>query len=73
MGGHVIPGCSVMTHRIPIKLQLPGKCRLIFNYVSYVCIAGLAVQVDEECIISTNTYHCTECLELHIEFDFYNI
>ena len=33
-GGHVIPRCSVMTHRIPIKLQLPGKSRLIFNSIS---------------------------------------
>ena len=33
-GGHVIPRCSVMTHRITIKLQLPGKSRLIFNSIS---------------------------------------
>jgi hypothetical protein len=33
-GGHVIPGCSVMTHRIPIKLQLPGKSRLIYSSIS---------------------------------------
>ena len=26
--------CSVMTHRIAIKLQLPGKSRLIFNSIS---------------------------------------
>ena len=31
MQSHVIPRCSVMTHRITIKLQLPGKFRLIFN------------------------------------------
>ena len=34
MGGHVIPGCSVMTHRIPIKLQVPGKSSLTFNPIS---------------------------------------
>ena len=33
-GGHVIPRCSVMTHRITIKLQLLGKSRLIFNSIS---------------------------------------
>ena len=33
-GGHVIPRCNDMTHRITIKLQLPGKSRLIFNSIS---------------------------------------
>ena len=33
MQSHVIPRCSAMTHRIPIKLQLPGKSGLIFNFV----------------------------------------
>ena len=33
-GGHVFLRCRAMTHRIPIKLQLPGKSRLIFNSIS---------------------------------------
>jgi hypothetical protein len=27
-----------MTHRIPIKLQLPGKSRLIFNFCSIIIL-----------------------------------
>ena len=39
LGGHVIPQCLV-TNRIPIKLQLPGKSRLIFEFYSVTALGG---------------------------------
>ena len=50
MQSHVIPGCSFMTHRIPIKLQLPGKSRLIYNFARTSCqnrIENLAKGLEE--------------------------
>ena len=43
LGGHVIPQCLVM-NRTPIKLQLPGKSRLIFEFYS---------------VTAKHTAHCT--------------
>ena len=36
MLSHVIPQCLV-TDRIPIKLQLTGKSRLIFKFYTLLC------------------------------------